>query len=581
MHELNLIATITSGLLVALILGLITRRIGLSPIVGYLLAGIVVGRHTPGFIANQHAASELAEIGIVLLLFGVGLQFHIEELLAVRKVALPGAIVQIIVITLLGAFVSHSWGFSTGGALVFGLAIAVASTVVMVRILSDQGELHTPAARISIGWLVVEDILTVLALVALPVVFRAKPGSSVALTLGFATLKVAALVGLVLVGGRHAIPYVFGQVARTRSRELFTLTVLVTALGIAVGSAALFGASMALGAFLAGMIVGQSEFGARAATDALPMRDAFAVLYFVSVGMLFDPVSIMRQPSHVAITVLIILVAKPLSAFVVMRLLKKPSRLALPVSLARGQIGEFSFVLAGSAQALGILDSEAASVLVSASILSITANPLMYRLGQRLLARGFGAEPVATSGAAPESDTDTRDLAIIVGHGPTGQIVGETLRDNAIDTVFIDLNVDTIRNLARQGVRGVYGDASRVEVLEAAGLKRAAALFLTAANLEGAGQLIRSARELKPDLRVFVRAEYMRDVSALRKAGASTVVSAEGEVALAMASALLDDLGASPEQIEKERDRVHDALRQRAEADNSAAAPTSPRNNHA
>jgi CPA2 family monovalent cation:H+ antiporter-2 len=581
MHELNLIATITSGLLVALILGLITRRIGLSPIVGYLLAGIVVGRHTPGFIANQHAASELAEIGIVLLLFGVGLQFHIEELLAVRKVALPGAIVQIIVITLLGAFVSHSWGFSTGGALVFGLAIAVASTVVMVRILSDQGELHTPAARISIGWLVVEDILTVLALVALPVVFRAKPGSSVALTLGFATLKVAALVGLVLVGGRHAIPYVFGQVARTRSRELFTLTVLVTALGIAVGSAALFGASMALGAFLAGMIVGQSEFGARAATDALPMRDAFAVLYFVSVGMLFDPVSIMRQPSHVAITVLIILVAKPLSAFVVMRLLKKPSRLALPVSLARGQIGEFSFVLAGSAQALGILDSEAASVLVSASILSITANPLMYRLGQRLLARGFGAEPVATSGAAPESDTDTRDLAIIVGHGPTGQIVGETLRDNAIDTVFIDLNVDTIRNLARQGVRGVYGDASRVEVLEAAGLKRAAALFLTAANLEGAGQLIRSARELKPDLRVFVRAEYMRDVSALRKAGASTVVSAEGEVALAMASALLDDLGASPEQIEKERDRVHDALRQRAEADNSAPAPTSPRNNHA
>jgi CPA2 family monovalent cation:H+ antiporter-2 len=581
MHELNLIATITSGLLVALILGLITRRIGLSPIVGYLLAGIVVGRHTPGFIANQHAASELAEIGIVLLLFGVGLQFHIEELLAVRKVALPGAIVQIIVITLLGAFVSHSWGFSTGGALVFGLAIAVASTVVMVRILSDQGELHTPAARISIGWLVVEDILTVLALVALPVVFRAKPGSSVALTLGFATLKVAALVSLVLVGGRHAIPYVFGQVARTLSRELFTLTVLVTALGIAVGSAALFGASMALGAFLAGMIVGQSEFGARAATDALPMRDAFAVLYFVSVGMLFDPVSIMRQPSHVAITVLIILVAKPLSAFVVMRLLKKPSRLALPVSLARGQIGEFSFVLAGSAQALGILDSEAASVLVSASILSITANPLMYRLGQRLLARGFGAEPVATSGAAPESDTDTRDLAIIVGHGPTGQIVGETLRDNAIDTVFIDLNVDTIRNLARQGVRGVYGDASRVEVLEAAGLKRAAALFLTAANLEGAGQLIRSARELKPDLRVFVRAEYMRDVSALRKAGASTVVSAEGEVALAMASALLDDLGASPEQIEKERDRVHDALRQRAEADNSAPAPTSPRNNHA
>jgi CPA2 family monovalent cation:H+ antiporter-2 len=571
MNNLDLIATITGGLMAALVLGLLTRRIGLSPIEGYLLAGVVVGRHTPGFVADEHVASSLAEVGIVLLLFGVGLQFHIDELLSVRKLAVPSAIVQIVLVTLLSGLMAHGWGMSLGGALLFGLALAVASTVVLVRVLSDRGELHTKAARISVGWLVVEDILTVLALVALPSVLGAEPGSSPLLTLGLAALKVCACVALVLWGGRRAIPYVFAQVARTRSRELFTLTVLVTALGIAVGSAALFGASMALGAFLAGIVVGQSEFGARAATDALPMRDAFAVLYFVSVGMLFDPGSVMREPGHLLLVLGIILVLKPVSAYLVLRLLKKPGSIALPVSLARAQIGEFSFVLAYAGQALGVLDGAAVSLLVSASIVSIALNPVLYRQGQRLIARGFGAEPV-TSNAGDERKESNRDLAVIVGHGPTGQILGEMLRDNAVDTVFIDLNVDTIRALSARGVRAVYGDAARVEVLEAAGLRDAAALFLTAARFEGAGELIRAARELNPALRVFARTEYQREVHALLRAGASTVVSAEGEVALAMAASLLDQLGASPDQIEQGRDRVHEVLRLNAPANEAPSS---------
>jgi CPA2 family monovalent cation:H+ antiporter-2 len=573
MHDLDLIATITGGLLAALVFGLLSRRIGLSPIVGYLLAGVVVGRHTPGFVGNERAATQLADVGIVLLLFGVGLQFHIEELLSVRKVAVPAAIAQIALITLLSWLVAGSWGFSAGGALLFGFALSVASTVVLVRVVADQGELHTKAARISVGWLVVEDILTVLALVALPLLLGASSRGSLAITLGLAVLKVCALVALVLVGGRRAIPHVFAQVARTRSRELFTLTVLVTALGIAVGSAALFGASMALGAFLAGIVVGQSEFGARAATDALPMRDAFAVLYFVSVGMLFDPMSVAEEPVRLLVMLIVVCLAKPLSAYLVVRLLKRPGSIALPVALARGQIGEFSFVLAYAGRDLGLLDGRAASLLVSASIVSIAINPLLYRQGKRWLADGFGTDPVADTDADSHEESSSRDLAVIVGHGPTGQIVGEMLRDNGVDVVFIDLNVDTVRTLSARGVRAVYGDAARVEVLKAAGLTRAAALFLTAARLEGASELIRGARELKPDLRVFVRTEYQRDVPALEQAGASTVVSAEGEVALAMASALLDQLGASPEQIEKGRDRAHEVLRLNAGATSQPGQP--------
>ena len=317
MHEFDLILTLTGGLAAALICGYVTFRLGLSPIVGYLIAGFVVGPNTPGFVANKHLADELAEVGVILLMFGVGLQFHLKELLAVRRVALPGALAQSLVATLLGTLVgiTYGWGWSAG--IVFGLAISVASTVVLMRVLADNGDLHTPTGHIAVGWLVVEDLFTVLVLVLLPAVFapdRGEAGTgSIALALGLAMVKLAAMVALTFLVGERLIPWLLDGVAATRSRELFTLTVLVVALGIAVGSAKLFGVSMALGAFLAGMVVGRSKFSLRAATEALPMRDAFAVLFFVSVGILFNPRYLIESPALVAATLAVILLGKPLA----------------------------------------------------------------------------------------------------------------------------------------------------------------------------------------------------------------------------------------------------------------------------
>ncbi len=387
MHDIDLILTLTGGLTAALVCGYLTFRLGLSPIVGYLLAGLVVGPHTPGFVADNSLAGELAEIGIILLMFGVGLQFHLEELLAVRKVVVPGALVGSLVATMLGTGVGLAAGWSLSSAVIFGLAISVASTVVLLRVLADAGDLHTRAGHVAVGWLVVEDLLTVFVLVVLPAVFGGGGASGglaghPVLAVLLAVAKVGALVVLTLYGGGRLIPWVLARAAATRSRELFTLTVLVLALGIAVGSAKAFGVSMPLGAFLAGMVVGRSEFSLRAATEALPMRDAFAVLFFVSVGMLFDPRHLIRAPGLVAGTLAVILLGKPLAALVVVRLLGQPLRTSASVATALTQIGEFSFILAATGQGMGILDDTAVNTIVAAAIVSITLNPLYYRLAQ-------------------------------------------------------------------------------------------------------------------------------------------------------------------------------------------------------
>jgi monovalent cation:H+ antiporter-2, CPA2 family len=566
--HLDLILTITGGLAAALVFGFLMHRIGLSPVVGYLLAGIAVGPRTPGFVAHEGLAAELAEIGVILLMFGVGLQFHIKELLAVRRIALPGALGQIAAATGLGALAARSWGYGWPGAVVFGLAISVASTVVLVRVLSDHRDLHTPVGRTAVGWLVVEDIFTVLALVGLPLVFQngASGSRALGLSLGLALLKLLALGVAVLVIGRRLVPTLFEYVARTRSRELFTLTVLVSALGIAVGSAKFFGASMALGAFLAGLIVGQSEFSARAAADALPMRDAFAVLFFVSVGMMFDPAHLLNAPGQVAITLAIVLIAKPLSAWLIVRALGQTRALGAPVAAALSQIGEFSFVLASSSEALGILPREAASTLVATSILSVAASPILYGAARRLAARS-AASTTSTelAGAEAEHTSAGRDLAVVVGYGPTGQVVHEILAQNHIDVMVVDLNMESVRTAREQGGRGLYGDAGQREVLAAAGMAQARALFLTAASQEGAAAIIQAAKSLNPSAHVYVRASYLAEVGALRAAGAASVVAAEGEVAVAMATQLLEHLGASPDHIDRERDRVYLELGRRTE----------------
>jgi CPA2 family monovalent cation:H+ antiporter-2 len=573
MHAYDLILTLTGGLAAALGLGYGTKRLGLSPIVGYLLAGMLVGPHTPGFVADASLAEQLAEVGVILLMFGVGLQFHIEELLAVRRVAIPGAVAQSAVATVLGVLLARAFGWDWSAGLVFGMALAVASTVVLVRVLADNNDLHTQSGHIAVGWLVVEDLFTVVALVLLPALFGpATTGTSLPLALGITAAKVTALVVLAAVVGTRVIPRVLDHVAHTRSRELFTLTILVIALGIAVGSSLVFDVSMALGAFLAGMAVGRSEYSVRAASEALPMRDAFAVLFFVSVGMLLDPGALLASPGLVAGALAVVLLGKPLVAFLLVWAMKYPLRTSLTVAIALAQIGEFSFILATMGRDLGVLTVEATNVLVATSIASIVLNPPAYRaigpmtrwIGERPRLRAVldrpSSIPSGLTGSAPERAADPGHRSVVVGFGPTGRTVVRLLRENGIAPTVIDLNLDAVRELRLDGVDAVYGDATRPETLEAAGVAKAASLILGSSGMANSATVIRAARALNPGVRVLARTTHLRDVAPMVAAGANRVYSGEGEVALAFIEDILDTLGATPEQIDRERSRAHGEL---------------------
>ena len=580
MHNLDLILTLAGGFTAALVLGYVTQRVGLSPIVGYLLAGTLVGPHTPGFVANAEIAEQLAEVGIILLMFGVGLQFHIGELLAVWKVAVPGALAQSAVATILGAVIARWFGWSWSAGIVFGMALAVASTVVLIRILSDNRDLHTRTGHIAVGWLVVEDLFTVIALVLLPVMFQdGGSQSSVFAALAVTALKVAVLVGFTIVVGTRIIPFVLDHIADTGSRELFTLTVLTLALGIAVGSTAVFGVSMALGAFLAGLVVGRSDYSLRAASEALPMRDAFAVLFFVAVGMLLPPGYLLQAPGLILATLAVVMLGKPLIALVVVRMLGYPFKVALSIAVALAQIGEFSFILSSIGTDLGILPPEATNALVAVSIVSIVLNPILYRLVPRVekwasshprLANLLNPPLVDRFAAAerPARSTDRRRRAIVVGYGPTGRTVVRLLRDNGIDPTVIELNLDTVRQLRQEGIDAVYGDVTKRDTLEAAGTANADTLILTSAGMENASEVIRMGREINPGIHVLARAQYLRDLSHLFGAGADQVFTGEGEVALSLTESILDRLGATAEQIDRERARAHRELfgKQPAEA---------------
>jgi CPA2 family monovalent cation:H+ antiporter-2 len=566
MHDIDLILTLTAGLAAALVLGYVTHRMRLSPIVGYLLAGLAIGPSTPGFEADYSLAQQLAEIGVILLMFGVGLNFHVRELLDVRRVAIPGALVQSGVATALGAVVGHllGWGWSTG--LVYGGAISVASTVVLVRVLSDNRDLHTRPGRIAVGWLVVEDLLTVAALVLLPAVFGAERlgADGLAWKMVVAVGKIAGLVAVTFVVGGRVIPWLLDRVAATRSRELFTLAVLVVALGIAVGATKVFGVSMALGAFLAGMIVGRSEFSLRAASEALPMRDAFAVLFFVSVGMIFDPLAILKMPWAIAATLAIVLLAKPLAALGIMGALGYPLRTAMPVAVSLAQIGEFSFLLATLGQELGVVPEAVLDCLVAAAIVSITVNPLLYRSSDRL-ATWLGRGPVPerdADDAGDAADEEPRHRAVVVGYGPVGQTVTELLLDNDIVPTVIELNLDTVRRLRAFGVNAIYGDASRAEILTEAGILAADNLILTSGSSTVDEEIVRRAKELNPRVHVLARSHYVRELPTLRKAGAEDAYSGEGEVALAFTVRILERLGATGDQIDRERERVEKTFRE-------------------
>lgn len=596
-HNIDLILTLTGGLTAALALGFITQKLRLSPIVGYLLAGMVVGPHSPGFVADADTATQFAELGVILLMFGVGLHFHLKDLMAVRAVAVPGAIVQIAAATVLGMLATHFFGWSWTAGAVFGMAISVASTVVLTRVLSDNRAMHTTVGHVAIGWLVVEDLFTILVLVLLPALLPPATASggaggapaSVWMTLGATTLKLGALVVFTLVAGQRLIPLLLSYVARTGTRDLFTLAVLVLALGIAVGAAEFFGASMALGAFLAGMVVGQSDFSARAAAEALPMRDAFAVLFFVSVGMLFDPASLATGWPLMLVTLAIVLVGKPLAALLVVLVLGHPLRKAVSVAVALAQIGEFSFILASMGTALGVLPPEAGNALVVAAVISITVNPLLYKgidpLMKALARRGIGVARAGGDGNAPvPSPGDNAHRVVLIGYGPVGRAITRILRDNDMDVVVVEMNIDTVRELRAQaqreaaegeggdadgsapaphdvhdghGLAAVHGDATQAEILRHAGLEQAEALIISTAAAP-AREIIEVARGVNPKARILIHTTYLREAEALRAGGAEVVFSGEGAVALSLSTFLLRELCATDEQVDAERRRIRE-----------------------
>jgi len=557
-HTPDLIILLAGALGAALVFGLIAHRLRLPPIVGYLLAGVLVGPHTPGFVANATMASELAEVGVVLLLFGVGLEFHVEQLLAVRRVAVPAAVLQMLLVTVAGALAAHWFGWSRAAGVVFGIALSISSTVVLLRSLADRGELHTLTGHLAVGWLVVEDLLTVLVLVLLPGLVKPGGGSVLVGTL-IALAKMGTLIAFTFFAGGRAIPWLLQRVVATQSRELFTLAVLALALGVGLGAAELFGASMALGAFLAGIVVGRSEFASRAASEALPMREAFAVLFFVSVGMLFEPSFLWREPVLVAVALVLSALVKPLISTLLLVAFKRPARMALGVGLGRGQIGEFSFILAAMGTELGVLPAKAGSAIVAASILSITLSPLLQRFAPG--ASGLLPERVPAEGRAEAAEPGAhRHRVIVVGYGPVGRTVSRLFLESGIEPSIVELNIETVRKLRGEGMRAVYGDANKSQTLEEAGAKEAIGVVLTAPVEGGADLVVRRARELNDRLFVVARSTYLSEVAALKSAGADIVFSGEGEIALAMAEFTLRRLGATHDQIDRERERVHGEL---------------------
>jgi monovalent cation:H+ antiporter-2, CPA2 family len=576
-NDYRILFTLTAGLSAALVLGFITQRMRLSPILGYLLAGILLGPATPGLVVDRNAAHEFSEIGVILLMFGVGLHFKLEDLLAVRKVCLPGAFVTIFTATLCGfaAVVLNGGGWAAG--LVTGIAVSVASTVMLTRVLTDNDVLHSPQGHIAFGWLIVEDLFTVFVLVLLPSLATVLSGSdqsaaSMLTAIGLATVRIALLVTLVLGAGRRVIPWLLGHVARTRTRELFTLTVLVLALAIAAGSYFAFGVSMALGAFLAGMVVGQSEVSHQAAADALPMQDAFAVLFFVSVGALFDPSAVRNQPGLFVSLLAVIVLAKPVAAMVIVWLLRYSPTTSLTVAFGIAEIGEFSFIVADLATRLKLMTEEHRSVIVACAIVTITLNPLLFRSIRPLerwlkkqrpglwaaLSRRSESH-VAVRGietmVVDEGDAE-KSRAIIIGYGPVGRTAASILKDFGVVPVIVDLNVDTVQSLLARGETAIYGDASHRDILRAAGVGRAKYLLITIPDLSTRTLIVIAARELNPELKIFVRARYVAERAWLEEIGVTEVAYEEAEAACGLGSLLLHEVGATDEQIDAEMDRI-------------------------
>jgi CPA2 family monovalent cation:H+ antiporter-2 len=551
-HGVSLISTIAAGFGLALVLGFVAERLRLPALVGYLVAGVVIGPATPGFVANVAIASELSEIGVMLLMFGVGLHFSLADLMAVKRIALPGAVVQMAMATALGFGVAVWWGWTPVAAFVFGFSLSCASTVVLLKALEARGVLDTMNGRIAVGWLVVEDLATVLALVLLPPlagVMTGKPAAADAtplwITLAGTVLQVGGFIALMLIVGRRLLPWLLLQVARTGSRELFTLAVIASAIGIAYGAAMLFSVSFALGAFFAGMVMRESEFSHRAAKESLPLRDAFSVLFFVSVGMLFDPMVVVQQPLKVTAVVAIIVVGKSVAAAGLVLAFRYPLNTALTVAASLAQIGEFSFVLGGLGVTLGLMEPEALSLVLAGALISIALNPLVFAgvaplgrwatkhsaLARRLESRRdpYAELPMSTERRYLEGQV------VIVGYGRVGRRIGDALAARGIPFVVAEQNRELVEDLRASGVAAVVGDATDPAVLIQAHIANAAMLVIATPDTLGVRRMVDVARTLNPAVEVVLRTHSEDESVLLRAEGLGTVFFGEEELARGMA----------------------------------------------
>jgi monovalent cation:H+ antiporter-2, CPA2 family len=565
LHDTPLIATIVAGLGLAFVFGAIANRLRIPPLVGYLLAGIAIGPFTPGYVADQTLAPQLAELGVILLMFGVGLHFSLKDLLSVKWIAIPGALFQIAVATLMGFGLAWWLGWTPPAAVVFGISLSVASTVVLLRALQERRMIETERGRIAVGWLIVEDLAMVLALVLLPALAQImSPGAAtghgdpiadylglglpgiIALTIG----KVVVFVALMLIVGRTVIPWILHYVAHTGSRELFRLAVLALALGTAFGAAELFGVSFALGAFFAGMILAESQLSQRAAEESLPLRDAFAVLFFVSVGMLFNPASLLSNPLPLIATLFIIVIGKSLAAFLIVIVFRHPIATALTISASLAQIGEFSFILAELGVGLGILPAEARDLILAGAILSIVINPLAFAAIDALLPRvekpkrqKDSAQPQPED-EAQAADPDApvppalKDHVIVVGHGRVGSRVAEALAAEGRACVVIEDSDVAVQRLQEKGIHVIAGNAARPDILDTAQLARAESVVIAIPNVFEAGTIAERARAANPFIKIIARAHADEEVDHLQKLGANLVIMGEREIARGMIGAL-------------------------------------------
>ena len=551
-HNVALITTIAVSLGLALVMGLAANRLKLPPIVGYLIAGVMIGPATPGFVADIGLSGQLAEVGVILLMFGVGLHFSFQDLLAVRRIALPGAVVQMAVATALGVGVALAWGWTWGAGLVFGLALSVASTVVLIRALEQRGQMQSANGQIAVGWLIVEDLAMVLVLVLLPPLSGWLGGNAPAQgdgrglveTLLLSVGKISIFVALMLVVGKRVLPWLLGYVAGTDSRELFTLCVIAVAMSIAYGSAALFGVSFALGAFFAGMVMRESDLSHRATEESLPFRDAFSVLFFVSVGMLFDPAILVQQPLQVLAVVAIIVVGKSLAAFLLVLVFRYPLNTALTVSASLAQIGEFSFILAGLGVSLGLLPKEGMSLILAGALISISINHLVFQVIEPLqrwirsrstLAQAMerSDDPLAELPTSVASHEVTGHL-VLVGYGRVGRRIGEALAAQGMRVVVAEENRELVESLRAGGKHAVAGDASDPAVLVQAHIARARMLVIATPDTLRARRMMEIAQQLNPRIEILVRSHSEEEAALLRKENAGTVFVGEHELANSM-----------------------------------------------